>query len=191
MTKAFSQRLSSIHIRTDKNHIDWQGVADLLAGFGLNHNSAQLQQQAFENSYAVAFAYDGPRLIGCGRALSDGVCQAAIYNVAVAEAYHGLQLGRRLIEALLEQVPGCTVILYTHPQTIEFYERLGFRRQKTGFVRLADAAEKQDWMEETGFLLPRHYRFADNLYEKRPFGSYHAGEQTTELPPEVQPAADV
>ncbi|NJP40375.1 GNAT family N-acetyltransferase [Oscillospiraceae bacterium HV4-5-C5C] len=180
-----------MHIRTDKNHIDWQQVADLLAGFGLSHNNAQLQQQAFENSYAVAFVYDGPVLVGCARALSDGVCQAAIYNVAVNEAYHGRQLGRRLIEALLEQVPNCTVILYTHPQTIEFYERLGFRRQKTGFVRLADAAEKQDWMEETGFLLPEHYRFADNSYEKRPFGSYRAGEQKTDLPPEVQTSATV
>ena len=43
------------------------------------------KQKIFKNSYATAFIYDGGQVVGCARAISDGVCQAAIYNVALLE----------------------------------------------------------------------------------------------------------
>lgn len=155
-----------IVIRTSKEHVDWERVSDLLAYFGLSHETAATQKTIFERSYAVAFAYDGDQLIGCGRALSDGIAQAAIYNIALDEAYHGSQIGRAIIDSLLKQVEGCTVILYTHPKTVALYEKFGFRRQKTGMVRLCKPLDQVKWMEDTGFLLPEHYRFFDNEYEK-------------------------
>lgn len=155
-----------IEIRTSKEQVDWEGVSRLLSYFGLSHEDGATQKIIFERSYAVAFAYDGDTLIGCGRALSDGIAQAAIYNIALDEAYHGKQAGRAIIESLLEQVKGCTVILYTHPKTVALYEKFGFRRQKTGMVRLSKPDDEVKWMEETGFLLPEHYRFHDNEYEK-------------------------
>lgn len=117
--------------------------------------------------HAVAFICDGDKIVGCGRALSDGVCQAAIYNVALRPAYQGNGLGRAIVDSLVEQVKGCTIILYTHPQTLAMYEKFGFRRQKTGFVMFAGDEEQQKWLEEEGFLLPDGYRFGDNEYERR------------------------
>lgn len=160
----------SITIRTEKENIDWQRVSDILTYYGLSRYDAATQKLIFERSYAVAFAYDDNYLIGCARALSDGICQAAIYNVALEESYQGRQIGRALIESLMKQVEGCTVVLYTHPQTIALYETLGFRRQKTGFVRFNKTEEELQWMEDSGFLLPRHYRFEDNDYERLPYG---------------------
>jgi len=112
----------------------------------------------------VAFAYDGKELIGVGRALSDGVCQAAIYNIALEEEYHSRQIGRTIVNSLLEQVKGCNVILYTHPKTVAMYEKFGFRRSKTGMVIFPE--EKLGEMEGMGFLLPPGYRFGDNEYER-------------------------
>ncbi len=158
-----------IWIKTDKEQVDWQAVADILDAAGLSHYDAKTEETIFRRSYAVAFVCDGDRVVGCGRALSDGICQAAIYNVALAEEYRGRQLGRALIESLMEQVKGCTVILYTHPQTIALYEKFGFRRQKTGFVNFdAKGTEQEAWLEKTGFLLPEGYRFGDNEYERIP-----------------------
>lgn len=115
----------------------------------------------FRASYAVEYAYDGDRLIAAGRVLSDGIEQAAIYNVAVDPGYQGLGLGRDVIRRLIERVPGCEVILYTHPQTVKFYETLGFRRQKTGFVTWAgkDDPEAESHLEKMGFLLPKGFRY--------------------------------
>ncbi len=154
-----------IEIRTTMENVDWSRVSSILDHYGLSHEAADIQRTIFERSYAVAFVYDGDLLVGCGRALSDGISQAAIYNVALEEAYHGRQLGRAIIEALIEQVKNCTIILYTHPQTIALYEKLGFRRQKTGFVMLNKSRQQEEWMEQEGFLLPQHYRFGDNKFE--------------------------
>ena len=165
----------SIRFQTTCEGVDFQSVADLLLLVGLCRNvPAELQETSFRRSYAVSFLYDDKtgKLIGCGRALSDGISQAAIYNIAIHPDYHGGGLGRALIDSLLEQVRGCNTILYTHPKTVAFYEKLGFRRQKTGFV-LANGShnpEVDQWLEDTGFFLPKGYRFENDeseLYDER------------------------
>ena len=155
----------SIRVKTDKENVDWEAVAALLSFYGLSHLSAAEQETVFRNSAVVAFIYDDDRLIGCGRALSDGVCQAAIYNIALDESYHGRQLGRLIIDSLLAQLQGQTVILYTHPQTVAMYEKFGFRRQKTGFVLFAGGEDRIKKMEEMDFLLPEGYRFGNPDYD--------------------------
>ena len=157
----------SIRLVTDKENVDYQAVADILDHFGLSHFDAATEEKIFKNSYATAFIYDVDQVVGCARAISDGVCQAAIYNVALLEGYQGQQLGRKLIDSLLEQVKGCNVILYTHPKTVSMYEKMGFRRQKTGMAIYNGNAESLKWMEDTGFLLEEGYRFGDNYYERR------------------------
>lgn len=152
--------------------IDFDRVAGVLSAAGLSDLDGAAQEKVFERSYATAFALDEGRVVGCARALSDGICQSAIFNVALEEAYQGRQLGRALIDSLLEQVRGTNVILYTHPKTVAFYEKLGFRRQKTGFVCYDrdQPAEELKWLEDTGFLLPVGYRYPDDeafLYDAR------------------------
>ena len=50
------------------------------------------------------------------------------------EKYHGKGLGREIINQLIEQVKQCNIILYTHPNTVDFYEKLGFLKMKTGMA---------------------------------------------------------
>lgn len=158
----------SIYVKTTKNDIDYEAVASLLKSFGMSDRNAQRQEQIFKNSYAVSFLYDGDTLIGCARALSDGVGEAALYSVALSREYHGQKLGRMLIESILSQVRGCNVILYTHPQTVGLYEHFGFRRQKTGMAFYQGNANDLKRMEQTGFILPEGYRFHDSEYESLP-----------------------
>lgn len=120
--------------RKDRNNIDWTQVTDLLNGFGLTDFTPAQAEKAFENSAVNVFVLDGDKVIGCGRALSDGVSQAAIYNIAVDEAYHHQGLGKRIIALILEETANCNIVLYTHPDTISWYEEQGFRRMKTGLA---------------------------------------------------------
>ena len=153
----------SVYLKTTKEDIDYEAVAALLNSFGMSGRNADEQERIFKSSYAVSFLYDGDKLIGCARALSDGVCEAALYNIALAREYHGRKLGRMLIESILEQVRGCNIILYTHPRTVAMYEKFGFRRH------VYSSTQRKEWnaddlkrMEKTGFLLPEGYRFSDN-----------------------------
>ncbi|OOM79617.1 mycothiol acetyltransferase [Clostridium puniceum] len=121
-------------IQKTAENINWSKVAELLSHFGLSDFDAETQQKVFEQSYAVVFIIDNGELIGVGRAISDGICQAAIYNIALDEKYHGKGLGRVIINQLIEQVKQCNIILYTHPNTVNFYEKLGFSQMKTGMA---------------------------------------------------------
>ena len=162
----------AVWIRKGNEGIDFGQVAEILSGAGLSDLDGATQEKVFLRSYATAYVLDEGKVVGCARALSDGICQSAIYNVALLDAYQGQKLGRALIAALLEEVRGTNVILYTHPKTVAFYEKLGFRRQKTGFVCYDRdiPAEELKWLEDTGFLLPPGYRFPDDeafLYDER------------------------
>lgn len=153
--------MSDVTYKITKEGIHWQEVADVLRRSGLSDRSAQDQETIFTNSYAVVFVYDKERIVGVGRALSDGVCQAAIYNIALDEEYQGYGIGRRLIEFLLDQVKGQNVILYTHPRTVTLYEKMGFRRNKTALCIFQGSEDSLNWMKKEGFLLPVKYRFVD------------------------------
>ena len=121
-------------VQKTTENINWTRVADLLAYFGLSEFDAKTQQKVFEQSYAVVFIFDREQIIGFGRAISDGICQAAIYNIALDEKYHGKGLGKEIINQLISQVEQCNIILYTHPNTVDFYEKLGFLKMKTGMA---------------------------------------------------------
>ncbi len=156
----------NITYKIKKENVNWQEVSEVLKRSGLSDHPAWEQEIIFNNSYAVVFVYDEEKIVGVARALSDGVCQAAIYNVALEEEYQGHGIGRSLIEKLLEQLKGQNVILYTHPRTVNLYEKFGFRRSKTAMCMFQESQEKLEWMSEQGFLLPKNFRFADEYGRK-------------------------
>ncbi|MCL6458388.1 MAG: GNAT family N-acetyltransferase, partial [Gorillibacterium sp.] len=117
-----------------RKDVDWAQVTNLLNGFGLTDFTPVQTKIAFENSAVNVFVLDGSKVIGCGRALSDGISQAAIYNIAVDESYHHHGLGKKIISLILAETANCNVVLYTHPDTISWYEEQGFRKMKTGMA---------------------------------------------------------
>jgi N-acetylglutamate synthase-like GNAT family acetyltransferase len=79
-------------------------------------------------SQAVVSAWQGPALVGFGRATSDGVFRAVLWDVVVAAEHQGQGLGRRIVEALL-QAPPLQGVERTYLMTTNstgFYEQLGF-----------------------------------------------------------------
>ena len=79
-------------------------------------------------SKAVISAWQGSRLVGFGRATSDGVFRAVLWDVVVAGEHQGRGLGRRIVEALLQE-PVLQGVERTYLMTTNsagFYEQLGF-----------------------------------------------------------------
>jgi ribosomal protein S18 acetylase RimI-like enzyme len=140
-------RDAMVELRESCDGVDWTAVRDVLRDAGMAFHEPDKHRRAFEGAYAVVFAYDNGTLIGCGRALSDGVYQAALYDIAVLPCYQGSGLGRRLVEALLAGLGDCNVILYASPGKEGFYRKLGFRGMKTGMARFV----RIDAMAERGF----------------------------------------
>ena len=79
-------------------------------------------------SQAVVSAWRGRRLVGFGRATSDGVFRAVLWDVVVADDEQGQGLGRQLVEALLasRKLNGVERVYLMTTNSTGFYKRLGF-----------------------------------------------------------------
>lgn len=82
-------------------------------------------------------AWDGERLVGFGRALTDYVYRASIWDVLVDEAYQGQDVGTEIMQRILHHPSLKRVELFwlctRDKQT--FYEKLGFStNEQTGMV---------------------------------------------------------
>ena len=140
--------------------IDYERLNELLTqAFGGRERDAAVTREAFENSPYVEFAFDDGKLIGCARAESDRVSQGLILNVAIDPGYQGLHIGQEVVDRIATQMKGQNLFLNTHPGGVGFYNRQGFRRNKTAMLLPAHP----DMPPETaaGFVLPKGYRFAD------------------------------
>jgi ribosomal protein S18 acetylase RimI-like enzyme len=90
---------------------------------------AQLRRMLAGSQVSVS-AWKGRALVGFGRATSDGVFRAVLWDVVVAEDHQGQGLGRRIVEELLASpaVAGAERIYLMTTTGQGFYERLGFGR---------------------------------------------------------------
>ena len=80
-------------------------------------------------------AWDGDRLVGFARVLTDGVYRTFLEDVVVDTAYRGGGIGERLVRTLLDSLPPVEdVILTTGEKRRAFYERLGFHSY--GYVHM-------------------------------------------------------
>lgn len=80
-------------------------------------------------SAVVVTLWQGKRLVGFGRASSDGIYRAVLWDVVVAGDLHGQGLGRRVVEALLADraLRGVERLYLMTTNSAGFYEQLGFR----------------------------------------------------------------
>ncbi|MEA5414950.1 GNAT family N-acetyltransferase [Synechococcus sp. BA-132 BA5] len=87
-------------------------------------------ERMLSGSQVVVSAWQGRDLVGFGRATSDGVFRAVLWDVVVAEEHQGRGVGRRIVEALLASPPvAAAERVYLMTTTGEgFYEKLGFSR---------------------------------------------------------------
>jgi len=144
----------------------WGQVRALLAEVGMAVHPEDVHRAAFENSYAVVLLFEGAgegggdgrsgdvsdgaggKLLGIGRAISDGAYEAGLYDLAVSPSAQGRGLGRRIVELLMADLAGLNVIFFSAPGKEGFYRRLGFAPMKTGMARFAN----EPVMREKGFI---------------------------------------
>lgn len=138
----------NLKIQHDYHNINWDNVSIILKTVGMAYFEGDIHKKAFENSYTVIFAFDNEKLIGFGRAISDGTYQAAIYDLAVLPEYQGKKVGATILKNILEAVPNCNVILYASPGKENFYEKIGFRKMKTGMALFIN----NEKMKARGFI---------------------------------------
>ena len=136
-----------LDIKQDCSGVDWISVSETLKSVGMGYHDPDVHRKAFEASHTTVFVYNCGKLIGFGRAISDGAYQAAIYDCAVIPEYQGTGIGKIIMQNILRRISHCNIILYASPGREWFYQKHGFRKMKTGMALF----KKEAAMREGGF----------------------------------------
>ena len=91
-------------------------------------------ERAIAASIAVG-AWDGERLVGFARAISDGEHRAYIEDVVIDPEYRGRRIGEQIVAVLVEAIGDVHIVsLFCEPERVEFYGRNGFRASETAVM---------------------------------------------------------
>jgi len=129
-------------------NVEWSRMKEIYHSVGwTNHNEEKIKK-VFQSSNVVAIAYDEDNISGFGRALSDGVFNAAIYDVVVDEQYQNKGIGQKVIKNLLAQLDDISCVhLVSTAGNEEFYRKAGFRKMKTGMARYLNRTLAEEYLE--------------------------------------------
>ena len=105
--------------------VGWDARAADTTGFG----------RAIAGTPEMAAAWDGDRLVGTARSLTDGAVYAHIATVVVKPRYQGLGIGERLMHALMDGRDGVRFALSAAPGLDAWYAKLGFVPDERAMVR--------------------------------------------------------
>ena len=122
--------------------VDWGELAALYRAAPLGDKKPDHLHKVFTNSLFVSFVYDGPKLVGAGRALADGGDCSYICDIAVLPSHQGLGLGRDVVSKLVDfSKEHKKIILYAARGKEPFYRKLGFKRMTTAMAIFENQAQ--------------------------------------------------
>ena len=96
--------------------------------FWAQQRSTEDLRRMLRGSPVVVSLWRGKRLVGVGRASSDGIHRAVLWDIVVAGDLQGRGLGRRVVEALLDspRLRNVERIYLMTTNSAGFYRQLGF-----------------------------------------------------------------
>jgi len=104
---------------------------------GLSAMSEESAGKGLPASWCAVCIRNGRELIGMGRVVGDGCCFFLVVDIAVALAWQGQGLGKRIMAALTEQLhahapAGAMIGLFADGQAYRLYQQFGFRLTAPG-----------------------------------------------------------
>ncbi|MDE3017567.1 MAG: GNAT family N-acetyltransferase [Nitrospirota bacterium] len=118
----------------------------LQAPWAAGRTEADVREMLAHTDLALS-VWDGPRLVGFGRVLTDYVYRASIWDVIVAKDYQGQDIGTQIMQRILNHPSLKRVELFwlcTRDKQA-FYEKLGFSaKEQTGMVWARSRQARQE-----------------------------------------------
>jgi len=125
-----------VTFQRDLKDVDWDAMKEILGQDSFDNGRSPAQLQAsFQNSFGACIAYDGAKIVGTARVLSDGVCNAYIVDVWTLSSYRWRGIARRMMELILQELRGQHVYLFTD-DAVDFYRKLGFTERQVGMEKV-------------------------------------------------------
>jgi GNAT superfamily N-acetyltransferase len=101
-----------------------------LSSLGLRRplHDLEAMEQMLVHANVYIGAYEGTKLVGLARAMTDFVYTTYLADLAVDEAYQHHGIGKQLIRELKNYVPKAKLILLSAPAAEGYYPKIGMQK---------------------------------------------------------------
>lgn len=87
-----------------------------------------------EQADLVITAWDGEKLVGISRSVTDWVYCTYLSDLAVRADHQGRGIGKELVRRTRAATPQATVILLAAPKAVDYYPKIGMTRHDSAWV---------------------------------------------------------
>ncbi|QQZ08806.1 GNAT family N-acetyltransferase [Heyndrickxia vini] len=137
-----------LKIHNDFSKVNLDEMKKIYASVGWTKHTEEIIKQVFEASNVLAFVTVNGRIVGFGRAMSDGVFNAAIYDVVVHPDFQKQGIAKQIMQYLLEKLSDVSCVhLISTTGNEGFYKKLGLKRIKTGMARYLNPNLTNEYLE--------------------------------------------
>jgi len=137
-----------IRIHDDVASLNLNDIKEVYHSVGWTKHTTEIIKQIFESSNVIGIVTIDDRVVGIGRAISDGVFNAAIYDVVVHKDFQKQGLAKMIMEYLLEKLNNVSCVhLISTTGNEEFYRKLGLNKTKTGMARYLNPVLSEEYLD--------------------------------------------
>jgi len=127
---------------------DWNHMSELFQMVGWDKRSPKDIKQSFKKSAVVCIIKMNNEIIGFGRTVDDGKYYALLVDVVVHPNHHKKGVGTIIVNTLTEHLKGYNFITLTAaPNKEGFYQKLGWKKQKSAYIIPKDQKQHNDHCE--------------------------------------------
>jgi len=121
------------------NQLDLEQVRELYRASTLGErrpvDDPAIVRSMLEHANLVVTAWDGDRLVGLSRTLTDFAYVGYLADLAVRESHQRQGIGLALMHKTRERMgPRSMLVLLAAPKAVDYYPRLGFARHESAWV---------------------------------------------------------
>lgn len=121
------------------NDLDVDTVVELLKATSLGVrrpvDSREAITSMIRHANLIVTAWDGPRLIGLARSLTDFQFVAYLADLAVRESHQKLGVGRELLRRTRAELgPQTLLVLLAAPAAVDYYPQVGFTQHPSAWT---------------------------------------------------------
>ena len=125
--------MPDIHYKTNDTSLDVQLFINMASQVWPGTYNIQYTKEALEKTINTT-AWDGSRLVGCVRVLTDGYFFGTITEILVLPDYQGKGIGKKLMDLAFETSP-TSLFFGAQPEAVSFYESIGYEKSIQSFGR--------------------------------------------------------
>jgi hypothetical protein len=101
-------------------------------------NDRERMKDMLTHANLIITAWDGDRLVGISRSMTDFVYATYLSDLAVRLSHQKNGIGKELIRRTQLAAPKASVILLSAPKAVEYYPHIGFTQHPSAWVLRSD-----------------------------------------------------